>query len=183
MKFLIIDLVVVVILLGSARLYRRFCLSWINTHEKKKQIQYWIIPTTALYSATFCCISCYNVYIRFHFKCFQLVASYLERNIPSMSNYNYCNIYVRFRIYVYCRIISELGIMMYTLDPAHRRQACVHEMQRLQVEGAGPAGTAGMASLHIHGLSVPLRRDYIRHLNAGISCLVISLLFNRNIKK
>ncbi|XP_030024100.2 anillin isoform X3 [Manduca sexta] len=49
---------------------------------------------------------------------------------------------------------------------SHRRQACVHEMQRLQVEGAGPAATEGMASLHINGLSVPLRRDYVRQLNA-----------------
>ncbi|CAH2097613.1 unnamed protein product [Euphydryas editha] len=48
----------------------------------------------------------------------------------------------------------------------HRRQACLHEVQRLQVEGAGPAATAGMATLHIHNLRVPLRRDYIRQLNA-----------------
>ncbi|XP_068625198.1 anillin-like [Battus philenor] len=48
----------------------------------------------------------------------------------------------------------------------HRRQACVHEVQRLQVEGAGPAAAAGMASLHLHGVGVPLRRDYVRHLNA-----------------
>ncbi|XP_063833617.1 anillin [Ostrinia nubilalis] len=52
----------------------------------------------------------------------------------------------------------------------HRRQACLHEVQRLQVEGAGPAATAGMASLHIHGLSVPLRRDYVRQLNADGAC-------------
>ncbi|CAH2057115.1 unnamed protein product, partial [Iphiclides podalirius] len=48
----------------------------------------------------------------------------------------------------------------------HRRQACVHEVQRLQVEGAGPAAAAGMASLHLNGIGVPLRRDYVRHLNA-----------------
>ncbi|KAI5638348.1 cell division protein anillin domain-containing protein [Phthorimaea operculella] len=48
----------------------------------------------------------------------------------------------------------------------HRRQACLHEVQRLQVEGAGPAATAGMASLHINSLNVPLRRDYMRQLNA-----------------
>ncbi|XP_050671573.1 anillin isoform X2 [Leptidea sinapis] len=48
----------------------------------------------------------------------------------------------------------------------HRRQACLHEVQRLQVEGAGPAATAGMASLHINSIRVPLRRDYIRQLNA-----------------
>ncbi|KAJ0171430.1 hypothetical protein K1T71_012980 [Dendrolimus kikuchii] len=48
----------------------------------------------------------------------------------------------------------------------HRRQACLHELQRLQVEGAGPAATAGMASLHINSLSIPLRRDYMRQLNA-----------------
>ncbi|XP_026728328.1 anillin-like isoform X2 [Trichoplusia ni] len=48
----------------------------------------------------------------------------------------------------------------------HRRQACLHELQRLQVEGAGPAATAGMATLHLTALSVPLKRDYIRQLNA-----------------
>ncbi|CAB3229618.1 unnamed protein product [Arctia plantaginis] len=48
----------------------------------------------------------------------------------------------------------------------HRRQACLHELQRLQVEGAGPAATAGMASLHLNTLTVPLKRDYIRQLNA-----------------
>ncbi|XP_064075011.1 anillin isoform X6 [Vanessa tameamea] len=48
----------------------------------------------------------------------------------------------------------------------HRRQACLHEVQRLQVEGAGPAATAGMATLHMSNLQVPLRRDYIRQLNA-----------------
>ncbi|XP_049879811.1 anillin isoform X2 [Pectinophora gossypiella] len=48
----------------------------------------------------------------------------------------------------------------------HRRQACLHEIQRLQVEGAGPAAAAGMASLHITSLNVPLRRDYVRQLNA-----------------
>ncbi|XP_023942640.2 anillin isoform X3 [Bicyclus anynana] len=48
----------------------------------------------------------------------------------------------------------------------HRRQACLHEVQRLQVEGAGAAGTAGMATLHINNLRVPLRRDYVRQLNA-----------------
>ncbi|XP_045540424.1 anillin isoform X4 [Papilio machaon] len=48
----------------------------------------------------------------------------------------------------------------------HRRQACVHEVQRLQVEGAGPARCKGMASLHLRDINVPLRRDYIRHLNA-----------------
>ncbi|CAK1543587.1 unnamed protein product [Leptosia nina] len=48
----------------------------------------------------------------------------------------------------------------------HRRQACLHEMQRLQVEGAGPAATAGMASLHIQNIRVPLRRDYVRQLHA-----------------
>ncbi|CAH0760268.1 unnamed protein product [Diatraea saccharalis] len=48
----------------------------------------------------------------------------------------------------------------------HRRQACLHEIQRLQVEGAGPAAKAGMASLHINSITVPLRRDYMRHLNA-----------------
>ncbi|CAG5055286.1 unnamed protein product [Parnassius apollo] len=49
---------------------------------------------------------------------------------------------------------------------SHRRQACVHEVQRLQVEGAGPAAAAGMAALHLHSLNVPLRRDYVRQLNA-----------------
>ncbi|KAM3961364.1 anillin, actin binding protein [Aphomia sociella] len=48
----------------------------------------------------------------------------------------------------------------------HRRQACVHEVQRLQVEGAGPAAAAGMAALHISSVGVPLRRDYVRQLNA-----------------
>ncbi|XP_075985681.1 anillin, actin binding protein isoform X2 [Anticarsia gemmatalis] len=48
----------------------------------------------------------------------------------------------------------------------HRRQACLHELQRLQVEGAGPAATAGMATLHLNTLSVPLKRDYVRQLNA-----------------
>uniref|UniRef100_A0A2A4JW92 PH domain-containing protein n=1 Tax=Heliothis virescens TaxID=7102 RepID=A0A2A4JW92_HELVI len=48
----------------------------------------------------------------------------------------------------------------------HRRQACLHELQRLQVEGAGPAATAGMATLHLTQLSVPLKRDYVRQLNA-----------------
>ncbi|RVE51791.1 hypothetical protein evm_003594 [Chilo suppressalis] len=48
----------------------------------------------------------------------------------------------------------------------HRRQACLHEIQRLQVEGAGPAGKAGMATLHIDSITVPLRRDYMRQLNA-----------------
>ncbi|KAJ8710180.1 hypothetical protein PYW07_009546 [Mythimna separata] len=48
----------------------------------------------------------------------------------------------------------------------HRRQACVHELQRLQVEGAGPAATAGMATLHLNNLTVPLKRDYVRQLNA-----------------
>ncbi|XP_059055978.1 anillin [Achroia grisella] len=48
----------------------------------------------------------------------------------------------------------------------HRRQASVHEVQRLQVEGAGPAASAGMAALHINSLVVPLRRDYVRQLNA-----------------
>ncbi|KPJ00810.1 Actin-binding protein anillin [Papilio xuthus] len=48
----------------------------------------------------------------------------------------------------------------------HRRQACVHEVQRLQVEGAGPARCQGMASLHLQDISLPLRRDYVRHLNA-----------------
>ncbi|XP_026750357.2 anillin isoform X2 [Galleria mellonella] len=48
----------------------------------------------------------------------------------------------------------------------HRRQASVHEVQRLQVEGAGPAAAAGMAALHINSLAVPLRRDYMRQLNA-----------------
>ncbi|XP_063897443.1 anillin isoform X2 [Helicoverpa armigera] len=49
---------------------------------------------------------------------------------------------------------------------SHRRQACLHELQRLQVEGAGPAATAGMATLHLTQLSVPLKRDYVRQLNA-----------------
>ncbi|XP_061380556.1 anillin-like isoform X3 [Danaus plexippus] len=48
----------------------------------------------------------------------------------------------------------------------HRRQACLHEVQRLQVEGAGPAATAGKATLNISNLRIPLRRDYIRQLNA-----------------
>ncbi|XP_072948162.1 anillin-like [Epargyreus clarus] len=48
----------------------------------------------------------------------------------------------------------------------HRRQACVHEAQRLQVEGAGPAARAGIAALHVHNLRVPLRRDYVRQLHA-----------------
>ncbi|KAF9416098.1 hypothetical protein HW555_006510 [Spodoptera exigua] len=48
----------------------------------------------------------------------------------------------------------------------HRRQACVHEVQRLQVEGAGPAAARGMASLHLANLTLPLKRDYIRQLNA-----------------
>ncbi|XP_037874043.1 anillin isoform X3 [Bombyx mori] len=48
----------------------------------------------------------------------------------------------------------------------HRRQACLHEMQRLQVEGAGPAAAAGLASLSVAALNVPLRRDYVRQLNA-----------------
>ncbi|CAH0717767.1 unnamed protein product, partial [Brenthis ino] len=48
----------------------------------------------------------------------------------------------------------------------HRRQACLHEVQRLQVEGAGAAATAGMATLHMHSLRVPLRREYVRQLNA-----------------
>ncbi|KOB73210.1 Scraps, partial [Operophtera brumata] len=37
---------------------------------------------------------------------------------------------------------------------SHRRSACVHEMQRLQVEGAGCAGAPGAASLHITAISV-----------------------------
>ncbi|KPJ19710.1 Actin-binding protein anillin [Papilio machaon] len=53
----------------------------------------------------------------------------------------------------------------------HRRQACVHEVQRLQVEGAGPARCKGMASLHLRDINVPLRRDYIRHLNADYMVL------------
>ncbi|XP_045762556.1 anillin-like isoform X6 [Maniola jurtina] len=48
----------------------------------------------------------------------------------------------------------------------HRRQACLHEVQRLQVEGAGAAATAGMATLHMTNLRVPLRRDYVRQLHA-----------------
>ncbi|XP_069355830.1 anillin-like isoform X3 [Maniola hyperantus] len=48
----------------------------------------------------------------------------------------------------------------------HRRQACLHEVQRLQVEGAGAAATAGMATLHMNNLRVPLRRDYVRQLHA-----------------
>ncbi|KAL4708630.1 hypothetical protein ACJJTC_008156 [Scirpophaga incertulas] len=48
----------------------------------------------------------------------------------------------------------------------HSRQASLHEMQRLQVEGAGPAGKAGTASLHITELSIPLRRSYVRQLSA-----------------
>ncbi|XP_045505446.1 anillin isoform X3 [Colias croceus] len=48
----------------------------------------------------------------------------------------------------------------------HRRQACLHEVQRLQVEGAGPAGSAGMASLNMRNVRVPLRRDYVRQLHA-----------------
>ncbi|XP_053618181.1 anillin isoform X2 [Plodia interpunctella] len=49
---------------------------------------------------------------------------------------------------------------------SHRRQACVQEVQRLQVEGAGPASAPGTASLRIASLSAPLRRDYVRQLNA-----------------
>lgn len=52
-------------------------------------------------------------------------------------------------------------------SPAHRRQACLHELQRLQVEGAGPAAAPGMASLQLTHLAVPLKRDYVRQLNAG----------------
>ncbi|XP_038218575.1 anillin isoform X2 [Zerene cesonia] len=48
----------------------------------------------------------------------------------------------------------------------HRRQACLHEVQRLQVEGAGPASSAGMASLTLRNIRVPLRRDYVRQLHA-----------------
>ncbi|XP_035451642.2 anillin isoform X1 [Spodoptera frugiperda] len=48
----------------------------------------------------------------------------------------------------------------------HRRQACLHELQRLQVEGAGPAAAPGMASLQLTHLAVPLKRDYVRQLNA-----------------
>jgi hypothetical protein len=61
----------------------------------------------------------------------------------------------------------------------HRRQACLHEVQRLQVEGAGPARAAGMAALTVRSLAVPLRRDYIRRLNAGTanSMSDLTLLF------
>ncbi|XP_041975436.1 anillin-like isoform X2 [Aricia agestis] len=48
----------------------------------------------------------------------------------------------------------------------HRRQACVHEVQRLQVEGAGPAAAAGAAELRLSGIRIPLRRDYVRQLHA-----------------
>lgn len=48
----------------------------------------------------------------------------------------------------------------------HRRQACLHEVQRLQVEGAGEAGRAGCASLQLGGIRLPLKRDYMRKLNA-----------------
>ncbi|XP_063629461.1 anillin [Cydia splendana] len=48
----------------------------------------------------------------------------------------------------------------------HRRQACLHEIQRLQVEGAGAGAAPGMAAIHIDSLSVPLRREYVRQLNA-----------------
>ncbi|GBP54402.1 Anillin [Eumeta japonica] len=64
---------------------------------------------------------------------------------------------------------NALGIPLgwrVVMGDAHRRQACLHEVQRLQVEGAGPAAAAGAATLHIRGLTVPLRRDYIRQLNA-----------------
>ncbi|KAI8432986.1 hypothetical protein MSG28_013868 [Choristoneura fumiferana] len=48
----------------------------------------------------------------------------------------------------------------------HRRQACLHEVQRLQVEGAGAGAAPGMAALLVDSLSVPLRREYTRQLNA-----------------
>ena len=61
--------------------------------------------------------------------------------------------------------------------PAHRRQACLHESQRLQVEGAGPAATAGMATLHISNMRVPLRREYVRQLNAGVYIYIEYFLY------
>lgn len=52
------------------------------------------------------------------------------------------------------------------LNLAHRRQACLHEVQRIQVEGVGPQKGAKY-TLNIEEICLPLRREYILQINAG----------------
>ncbi|KAI8432677.1 hypothetical protein MSG28_013642 [Choristoneura fumiferana] len=47
-----------------------------------------------------------------------------------------------------------------------KQQTVISQVQRLQVEGAGAGAAPGMAALLVDSLSVPLRREYTRQLNA-----------------
>jgi actin-binding protein anillin len=58
------------------------------------------------------------------------------------------------------------------LFTAHRRQAALHEIQRLKVEGSlRPAGCSSeltdRGSLIITNLTLPLKKDYLRIMAAG----------------
>jgi actin-binding protein anillin len=55
---------------------------------------------------------------------------------------------------------------------AHRRQAALHEIQRLKVEGSvRPAGYSSelteQGSLIITNITLPLKKDYLRTMAAG----------------
>ncbi|XP_077283732.1 anillin, actin binding protein isoform X2 [Arctopsyche grandis] len=51
------------------------------------------------------------------------------------------------------------------LIATHRRQACLHEVQRVQVEGVG-SHKGHSCTLNIEEIAVPLKREYIRQINA-----------------
>jgi hypothetical protein len=58
------------------------------------------------------------------------------------------------------------------LSTAHRRQAALHEIQRLKVEGTlKPQGSSSelteQGSLVITNLTLPLKKDYLRTMAAG----------------
>jgi actin-binding protein anillin len=58
------------------------------------------------------------------------------------------------------------------LFTAHRRQAALHEIQRLKVEGSWrPAGHSSefteQGSLIITNITLPLKKDYLRTMAAG----------------
>lgn len=64
---------------------------------------------------------------------------------------------------------------------AHKRQAALHEIQRLEVEGTlrpgansdANGGATERGTLTVDNITLPLKSDYIQNMHAGNICLLI----------
>lgn len=62
--------------------------------------------------------------------------------------------------------LSSIGSSNFDLISAHRRQACLDEVQRLRVERfiRAPDATSDKGKLTIRDITVPLKQEYIKKL-------------------